>query len=355
MSDSFRSRVRSFVDSKITPHVAEWEVNRSYPESLNQLAGKAGILSLGYTEDRLPDDPQNLAILVEELTLSGAQGIVMGLASHFVSLRAIESSAHPVAGRVIRQVLRGERSIALAMTEPQTGSDLTSIACRADAENRLTGTKAFICNGERADFVLVYAMAGDGPALLLVERQAAGIRYLHRECIGWRCLPLADIELNDTPSIPLIKGKGVNRLLQVSLQQERLNLAVMAVTSARLALQAAVDYCKVRHSGGERLIDKSVLRQRLSGHRAHLEVVKHYVEDAVRWQAKGALQAVDVAIAKRMASQCLEAIARDAVQLHGAHGCVEPALVERVYRDARLLGIGGGTDEIMLEIVGRSL
>jgi acyl-CoA dehydrogenase len=310
---------------------------------------------LGQSPDSLPDDPRLLAILVEELTLSGAQGITMGLASHFVSLKALASSAHPIAGRVIRQVLRGEHSIALAVTEPQAGSDLRAIQCQADESNRLTGTKAFVCNGERADFLLVYAMTGDVPALFSVERQAAGIRYMRRDCMGWRCLPLADIELNGTPSIRLIEGKGVNRLLQISLQQERLNLAVMAVTSARVALRSAIDYCKFRHSGGERLLDKSVLRQRLAGHHAHLEVVAHYVEDAVRWQESGTLQPVQVAIAKRLASQCLETIAREAVQLHGAHGCVEPALVERIYRDARLLGIGGGTDEIMLEIIGRTL
>jgi acyl-CoA dehydrogenase len=358
MTEHLRERTRAFVNELVRPHVAVWEREGAYPLELYRQAGQAGLLSLGHSPERLPDDPQALAVLVEQLTLSGAQGITMGLASHFVSLKAVQGSDPQVAARVVPAVLKGERSIVLALTEPQAGSDLRALNCRADfidGEYRLTGNKAFICNGGRADWLLVGALCEGSLTLFLVEGDAPGLRSTRQACLGWRCLPLVDLQFEQTPARRLTQGSGVNRLLQQSLQQERLNLAVMAVASAELAMSTTLDHCRQRRVGGEVLLDKSVIRQRLAERHAELSVVRLYVEQAVRWQAAGELSAAQAAIAKNMAVDTLERIAYDAVQMHGAHGCVEPAVVERIYRDARLLGIGGGTREIMLEIIGRAL
>lgn len=358
MSELFRKRVAHFVAEHITPHVAEWETLGTYPPALYRRAGLAGLLALGQNQNQLPDDPRAVAILVQELTRSGAQGITMGLASHFVSLKALQRCAPELASSVVPAVLSGECSISLALTEPQAGSDLRGMSCRAVLENgqyRLTGTKAFVCNGERADWLLLIAHSPDGLALFLAEGHAPGIMHTPQRCLGWRCLPLTDLHFTNTPVVRLTQGSGVGRILQNSLLQERLNLAVMAVTSADMALQASIDWCKQRQMGGKPLFDKSVIRQRLAEYHAELAVAQHYVESAVNWMADGNLDPRRVAIAKNQSVAVLEKIARGAVQVHGAHGCIEPALVERIHRDARLLAIGGGTHEIMLDIIGRSL
>ncbi|CRI58275.1 acyl-CoA dehydrogenase family protein [Pseudomonas sp. CCOS 191] len=358
MTDAYRQRLQAFVQAQITPNIDAWEQLGAYPATLNREAGAAGLLGLGHDHRQLPDDPRAVAVLIEELTRSGAQGITMGLGSHFVSLKAVQATGHPIIHDLVPAVLDGRQSIALAITERQAGSDLRALECRATRQAdgyRLNGHKAFICNATRADWLLMVGHCEDGLALFLVEGSAAGIRHTPRRALGWRCLPLADLELENVPAIRLTEKGGVGRLLQASLQQERLNLAVMAITSADMALQAAIDWCKSRQVGGKALFDKSVIRQRLAEHYAQLTVSRQFVDTCVARQAEGTLDAHQVAIAKNSAVQTLETLARDAVQLHGAHGCVEPSLVERIHRDARLLAIGGGTHEIMLEIIARHL
>lgn len=358
MSQAFREQVRAFVNDHVRPHVDAWERDGEYPLELYRQAGRAGLLALGQSPEQLPDDPRALAVLVEELTLGGAQGITMGLASHFVSLKAVQGSDAGVAARVVPAVLKGDQGIVLALTEPQAGSDLRAFECRAEPHeggHRLTGEKRFICNGGRADLLLVGAVHEGALGLFLVEGSAPGLSSTRLACLGWRCLPLAALRFDSTPARLLIAGREAGRLLQQCLQQERLNLAVMAVASAELALRDTVAYCRGRRVGSEALLDKSVLRQRLAERHSELSVVRVYVEQAVRWQAEGKLSPAQAAIAKNSAVDVLERIAHDAVQLQGAHGCVEPAVVERIYRDARLLGIGGGAREVMLEVIGRAL
>lgn len=357
-TEDFRRRVRTFVNDHVRPHVDAWERDGAYPLELWRQAGRAGLLSLGHPPEQLPDDPGALAVLVEELTLGGAQGITMGLASHFVSLKAVQGADAAVAARVVPTVLRGHESIVLALTEPQAGSDLRAFECRAEAHgdgHRLTGDKRFICNGGRADLLLVGALLDGALALFLVEGNAPGLGHTRLACLGWRCLPLSALRFESTPARLLIQGREAGRLLQQCLQQERLNLAVMALASAELALRDTVEHCRARRVGPEALLDKSVLRQRLAERHSELSVARVFVEQAVRWQAEGQLTAARAAIAKNTAVDVLERVAHDAVQLHGAHGCVEPSRVERIYRDARLLGIGGGAREVMLDIIGRTL
>ncbi|WIG96410.1 acyl-CoA dehydrogenase family protein [Myxococcus sp. SDU36] len=358
MTEHYRQQVRAFVERHVRPHVDGWEREGAYPLELHALAGREGLLALGHAPDTLPEDAPALGVLVEELTRSGAQGITMGLASHFVSLGAVQGGDARQAAEVIPAVLGGDQRIVLALTEPQAGSDLRALQCRAEPDGglyRLTGDKAFICNGGRAELLVVGAVVEGALGLFLVKGSAPGLSHERRDCLGWRCLPLASLRFEATPARLLTAGKQASRLLQQCLLQERLNLAVMAVTSAELAQEAAVAYCRERRVGGTPLLEKSVIRQRLAERHAALSVARLYVDQAVRWQASRQLTAAQSAIAKNVAVDTLEHIARDAVQVHGAHGCVEPALVERIYRDARLLAIGGGAREVMLEIIGRTL
>ncbi len=358
MTEHYREQVRDFVARQVRPNVDRWEREGSYPLELHTLAGRAGLLALGHAPDTLPADVPALGVLVEELTRSGAQGITMGLASHFVSLGAVQGGDARLAAEVIPAVLSGEQRIVLALTEPQAGSDLRALQCRAEPDGglyRLSGEKAFICNGGRAELLLVGAVIEGALGLFLVNGFAPGLSHERLDCLGWRCLPLASLRFEGAPARLLLAGRQASRLLQQCLLQERLNLAIMAVTSAELAQGEAVAYCRQRRVGGTPLLEKSVIRQRLAELHAALSVSRLYVDQAVRWQASGQLTAAQAAIAKNVAVDTLEQVARAAVQVHGAHGCVEPALVERIYRDARLLAIGGGAREVMLEIIGRTL
>lgn len=358
---AWRRHVDSFVATHIAPHVDTWEREGAYPAALHQQAAQAGLLSLGRPPDTLPHDPAAHAALVESLALAGSQALVMGLASHGVSLLTVHEGHPTLADEVVPAVLRGERAVVLAVTEPQAGSDLRGLAttARHQADDRylLTGDKAFVCNGARADWLVVAALHGPGGGLglFLADGRAAGLQATPVSCLGWRALPIAHVRLADVPARRIDLAKPASILLQRALERERLNLAVMAQASSRLALRLTVAHARTRRIGQGTLLDKGETKARLAALRAEWELTQHYVAQSIQSCADERLKPAQAAIAKNAATELFERIARDAVQLHGAHGCVEPAVVERLYRDAKLLSIGGGAREVLLGLVARTL
>ncbi|MGF1604899.1 MAG: acyl-CoA dehydrogenase family protein [Rhodothalassiaceae bacterium] len=356
VTGAFNERLARFVQTQIAPGLGDWEAQGAYPLALHALAGDAGLLSLGHPAD----DPQAVlaaplglkAALLRGLTRSGAQAVPMGLGSHLVSLAVLGDGAPGLLQEVGPAVLAGRQLIALALTEPQAGSDLRNTETVVDpTTGHISGRKTFICNGSRADWLIVTAMAGPTLGLYLVNT-GHGVSAKDLTPMGWRALPISDIRFDAAPARLIAEGPEAMAGLQSALALERLNLSVMALTSAELAFQAAVDWAKARHVGGAPLLKKQAVAFRLAEMKRQLRLVQVLVETLL---AQSRPDPVDIAIAKNSATALVELCAREAVQLHGAHGCFAPSLVERLYRDAKLAAIGGGSEEVMTMLIARAL
>lgn len=366
-TEQFRQLLEAFVEAHIRDHVAEWEAAGCYPAMLHRQAGEAGILSLGISSDDAPCAPLDAGLmrrttLIRGLARGGAQSIAVGLGSHFVSLSAVAGGSEEHAAAIAPSIWNGTHTIALALTEPHGGSNLRDIRSRARRNGpdfRVSGEKAFICNGTRADYLLVSACLEDsGPSLFLVENDER-VRKQPLVPLGWRALPQAHLTFEDAPARLVGRPGSALRLLRPALALERLNLAVLAVTSARLLFDEMLADACMREVDGCRLAEKQAPAHRLAASATQLRIVEAFVDALLTGFGEDGGPAMppepDIAMAKNAATRLLEQISREAVQFAGARGCVAPSLAERMFRDARLLAIGGGSEEIMNEIIARDL
>ncbi|KVR40957.1 acyl-CoA dehydrogenase family protein [Burkholderia multivorans] len=356
--ESFARQARKFVDAHIAPEIDAWEAAGAYPLALAERAGAAGLLSLGGPSARVPRDPHAIAALIRELARCGSHGVAVGLTAHLVSLAALAGGPADLLAELAPTILEGRATIALAVTEPSTGSDLSAIETTARATSdgyTISGVKSFVCNGSRADWLVVFAREEASAGLFLVDGRDRGMTSEAMACVGWRSIPLANLRFDNVAARRLTNPGAGKRMLAEMLLQERLNLAVLASASTDLALSVTVAHCKRRCVGGAPLFQKSAVRQRLAERYVEAFCARTVVDDAVERHASGQLDASGAALAKNAAVDVLARIADEAVQLHGAIGCIVPSLVERIWRDARILSIGGGAREVMLEIIARKL
>ncbi|XXX73981.1 acyl-CoA dehydrogenase family protein [Sorangium sp. So ce134] len=364
--ETWRGRVRRFVETEIRPRLLDWEREGRIPPAAFTTAGDLRLLSYGRPLDgRFAPDWRRQRVLVEELTRSGAQGVTMAFAAHVVSLTAVQAWAVDEArAEVIDGVLSGERRIALAVTEPDAGSDLRELRVRALPEldgYRLVGEKTLICSGVSADYLIVLAVVPRGdasfPTLFLVRRDAS-VRARPLEKLGWKCLDLAALAFDGTPVSGCrrlgAEGQG-RRILARLLELERFNLAVMACASAELAYELAHRYSSLRIVGGAPLTQQPVIQQKIAQMYQRLDVTRVYLDALQRRLEGGERAQLEIHVAKNMAVDMLMFVASEALQIAGGAGCLESTGLERVYRDARILPIGGGTTEIINALVFREL
>ncbi len=364
-----RDLVRRFVREEIKPYVDEWEREGLFPRALYRKAGALGILGVGFGETYGGSDSDLFHAIVvgEELAACGAQGVAAGLGSHMIACPPLLMGAdEALKQRVLPPVLAGEAVAALAVTEPDAGSDVAAIQTKAqDAGDHylVNGAKTFITSGTRADFFTTAVRTGgpgrDGISLLLIERDRPGFqepRSLAK--MGWRCSDTAELSFVDcrVPKRNLIgvENQGF-QLIMHNFLAERLQLAVMAYASAEVAFEDALAYARTRRAFGAPLTDKQVIRHKLVDMKSQIEVARAFVyQTAAQVQAgEQAIQAA--AIAKNQAVEACSFVVDQAVQIFGGLGYMEGIRVERLYRDARLLPIGGGTQEIMKEIIWKTL
>ncbi|MCC5976662.1 MAG: acyl-CoA dehydrogenase family protein [Salinarimonas sp.] len=366
-AEQFRQRLEAFVEAQIRDQVAEWEAGGRYPATLHREAGEAGILSVGMSSDDAPCAPLDAglmrrAMLIRGLARGGAQSIAVGLGSHFVPLSAVAGGSKECANEIAPSIWNGTHMIALALTEPHGGSnlrDIRSYAQRDGSNYRISGEKAFICNGTRAEYLLVSAcLADSGPSLFLVE-SGERVRKQPLVPLGWRALPQAHLTFVDAPARLVGQPGSALRLLRPALALERVNLAVLAITSARLLFDEMLADACMREIDGCALAEKQAPAHRLACSATQLRIVETFVDALLTSFGEDGAPAMppqtDIAMAKNAATRLLELVAREAVQFAGARGCVAPSLAERMFRDARLLAIGGGSEEVMNEIIVRDL
>ncbi|WP_085723105.1 acyl-CoA dehydrogenase family protein [Pseudomonas sp. R37(2017)] len=365
-----RDSVRRFVEREILPDIEQWEEAESFPRELYLKAGAAGILGIGYPQAYGGSHEGDLFAKVaasEELMRCGSGGLVAGLGSLDIGLPPILKWARPeVRDRVLPQVLSGEKISALAITEPGGGSDVANLQTRAVRDGdfyRVSGSKTFITSGVRADFYTVAVRTGEpgfaGISLLLIEKGTPGFtvgRQLKK--MGWWASDTAELFFDDcrVPMENLIGAENMGfACIMGNFQSERLALALMANMTAQLALEESLKWARQREAFGKPIGRFQVIKHRLAEMATALEVSREFTYRQAAKMAAGQSVIKEISMAKNFATDTADRIVTDAVQILGGLGYMRESLVERLYRDNRILSIGGGTREVMNEIISKQM
>jgi alkylation response protein AidB-like acyl-CoA dehydrogenase len=370
--DTYRESFRRFLAEEAVPHHGEWERAGIVPRELYVRAADHGFAAMAVPEKyggAGVEDFRFNAILGEEAALAQVPGFGLGLTlNNDVCLPYLLSYATDAQKeRWLPGISRGELILAIAMTEPGTGSDLASIkttAARHDGHYRLNGSKTFITNGINADLVIAAVKTDPtqrhrGISLVVLERGMAGFeRGRNLEKIGQHAQDTAELFFTDV-EVPLDnllgeEGEGF-RYLVSNLAQERLSIAIGALGAARAGLAQTLEYVKQREAFGRAIGAFQNSRFRLAECHAEIEVEQAHLDACVAALLEGELSAEDAAIAKWACTELQGRVLDRCVQLHGGYGYMTEYPIARAWVDARATRIFGGTNEIMREIVGRSL
>jgi acyl-CoA dehydrogenase len=367
---AFRATCRSFVDREIRPLVAEAEASKAFPPDLMKRFGAAGLLGLTTPEELggSGNDSLAVAILSEELARASGGIAVTALVSAYMAGPHI--ARHGTAAQQERWVgalTDGEAIAAIAVTEPQAGSDvagMTSTARRTDDGWVLNGRKMFITNAGIADVLIVGARtAADrhaGVTLFLVEKGTPGLGFGNPLTkMGWHSSDTREVLLDDVrvgaDAVLGVEGRGFQQIME-GFQLERIALAGMGLGHAAECLDLATAYTRDRKAFGAPLTHLQTIRHKLATMEIELDAARLMThQSALRLDANHPEAFKTVAQAKYFAAVAANRIVDDAVQLFGGAGFVEESPVAMHYRDARILRIGGGTDEIQLEILTKGL
>jgi acyl-CoA dehydrogenase len=368
---ALRALVRDFTEREIVPHIDEWEHSGVVPRALHKAAAATGLLGVGFPEEvgGAGGDTIDATIVTEELIQAGgSSGICAALLTHGIAVpHMVRSGDTQLIDRFVRPTLTGEAIGSLAVTEPDGGSDVASVRTRAvrdGDEYVVNGAKTFITSGARADFVTCVVRTGgeghSGLSLIVVESTTPGFSVVRRLAkMGWRCSDTAELAFTDcrVPATNLIGTEGAG-FAQVAAEfvGERLALAVQAYATAQRSLDLTVEWCRQRETFGRPLSSRQVVRHRLVEMYRLTDVARTYVRSLVVRRAAGEPDLIaQAALAKNTAVAACEQVVYDAVQLHGGLGYMEGTEVERHYRDARILAIGGGATEVMTDLAAKRL
>jgi acyl-CoA dehydrogenase len=365
----YRQTCLRFAREKIAPHVIEWEEAGTFPRELYREAAQAGILGVSFPEQfgGGGGDLLHSMIMIEALLTGGSSGLVASLGSLGIALPPVLLLGNDEQRRRFGPpVLAGEKIAALAITEPGAGSDVAGIATRAERDGDgyvLNGSKLFITSGMRADFVSVLARtssdAHGGTTFFVVERGMPGFsasRALKKT--GWWASDTAELVFENV-RVPLEnrigdEGSGFVALMK-NFQHERLALATYGHATAEIVLADALAYAKERQAFGRPLAGFQVIRHKLAKMATQVQAAKAFNYSIAERVMAGEYLVAEVSMAKNFSSEIAQAVCYDAVQILGGMGYMRETRVERLSRDARLLPIGGGTTEIMNEIIAKSL
>jgi acyl-CoA dehydrogenase len=352
------------------PHLDDWEAAGEVPRTLHLRAASAGLLGVAFpaTAGGSDGDIVDSTILSEEMLYAGASsGLLSALFTHGIALPHIVASGNTdLIDRYAKPTLAGELIGSLAVTEPDAGSDVAGIRTRAvrDGDSYLvSGAKTYITSATRADFVTTVVRTGDDPhhgvSLLVVETTAPGFSVVRRlEKMGWRCSDTGELAYVDVrvPVSHLVGDEG-SGFVQVAqhFAGERLGLAVHGYGIAQRSLDLTVAWVGERTAFGKPLIGKQVVRHKLVDMTRAVDVARTYVHAIVERRSAGEPVFAEAAMAKNQAVEACSFVVDQAVQLHGGAGYMRDSEVERHYRDARLLGIGGGATEVMNDLAAKAL
>jgi acyl-CoA dehydrogenase len=365
-----RALVADFTEREIVPHLAGWEEAGEVPRELHATAAAVGLLGAGFPEavGGSGGDTIDALIVAEQLILSGGSGgLVAALMTHGIALpHMVATGDEHLIETFVRPTLAGKMIGALGITEPGGGSDVAGLRTRAVRDGDfwvVDGAKLYITSGVRADFVTTAVRTGGeghgGVSLLVVERDRPGFTVSRKlDKMGWRCSDTAELSYTGVrvPAANLVGAEG-SGFLQIAqqFQGERLSLAVQAYATAQRCFELTMAWIRERETFGRPLSSRQVVRHKMAEMAREIDVARTYTRAvATRWLS-GESMLMETAMAKNTAVKACDAVVHECVQLLGGMGYMREHEVERHYRDARILGIGGGTTEIMNEIVAKLL
>ncbi|HIP71787.1 MAG TPA: acyl-CoA dehydrogenase [Anaerolineae bacterium] len=366
----FRESVRRFIEKEIAPYHEQWEKEGIVPRELWLKAGKMGFLAMDVPEEYgglgLKDFRYNV-VITEELTKAGASGVGFGLHNDITVPYFLAYGAEEQKERFLPKFVTGEWITAIAMSEPDAGSDLAGIRTTAVRQNdyyRLNGQKTFITNGILSDVVIVVAKtdpeAGhSGISLLIVERGMEGFeRGRNLDKIGLKAQDTAELFFDNVkvPVENLLGGEGQGFYqLMMQLPQERLSIAVIAVAACEAILEMTMQYCQERAAFGRPIGKFQHNRFLLAEMKTETEIARVFVDRCITELNAGSLSPAEAAMAKWWTTELQKKVVDQCLQLHGGYGYMMEYPIAKAYLDSRVQTIYGGTTEIMKEIIGRSL
>jgi acyl-CoA dehydrogenase len=372
--EEFRRTVRAFVAREIAPHVNDWDEAGSFPRELYRKAADVGIIGLGYPEEfgGTPADLFYSIVSAEEIARAGCGGVQASLGSHGIGMPPLVAHGSPaLKQRVLPQVLRGEKIAALAITEPGGGSDVASLrttAVRDGDDYVVNGEKTFITSGMRADFLSVAVRtdpANRGPggvSLLLIEGGTPGLSRSPLKKMGWWASDTAHLRFDHcrVPVGNLIGQEGAGfKVIMHNFNSERLMMATMACAYAEACTDEALAWAHERKTFGAALSERQVIRHKLVDMATRVESARALVYD-LAWRLQQGLGPAEAMVArtcmaKVVATQAMQFCADQAVQILGGMGFMRGTKSERIYREVKVMVIGGGSEEIMKDLAARQL
>ncbi len=370
--DILRDQVRRFVEEEVKPHGDTWESQGFVPRPVLRRMGELGFFGIRYDEayGGSAMDTLATAVLAEELGRSTYSGFAITALVHtdMASVHLYNAGSAAQRERWMPKVIAGEAICAVAVTEPDAGSDVKGIRTTARQTAGgwvLNGTKMFITNGVHADLYCVAAKSGplDGGSkavtMFLVEKGTPGFRVSRAlDKHGWRSSDTAELVFEDclVPHDAILgeEGRGFYAIMR-NFQNERIVIGAMAIGEAQAALDLTLAYVKTRRAFGAPLWDKQAIRQRLAMRAAEVEAGRQLVYATAWRDAQGQDVTREVSMLKAYCGELVNAVMYDCLQFHGGMGFMRESTIERMSRDARVQAIGGGATEVMLEEVAKRI
>lgn len=366
----WRRSVRGFVDREIMPYVEEWEEAGRIPRDLYKKAKAAGMLGIGYPTEYGGEgtefDRFHGIVTSEELARIGAGGVSSALMIHGIGLPPIMAlGTEEMKQEIGRAVLSGDKQISLGITEPSAGSDVAQLKTKAVRDGngwRVNGSKTYITGGMTSKWLTTAVRTGGegmgGISLMLIDLESEGVSRTELPKQGWWASDTATIHFDDVfvPAEHLIgtENKGFYGIV-ANFNGERLGMAAGAAASARVCVEEAAAWAQERKTFGKRLADHQVIRHKIASMAQRVWATTTML-DTFAWHVQnGNTPVAELAMLKVQATETLEFCAREAMQILGGAGFIRGHRVERIYREVRVMAIGGGSEEIMRDLAARQL
>ncbi len=368
--DEWRQHVRQFVDSDIGPHINQWNATGTFPDEVYLRAAAAGLLGMGFPES-LGGSMERAGlyhriIMAEEMHRLGSGVVFADLATHWIGLPPVVNHGAPrFVDEVVKPVLAGEKKISFAVTEPGGGSDvgrLTTCAEKSSSGWVVTGEKTLISGLMRADYILTAVRTGGkgtgGVSLLLIDASLPGINRKPVDGLAWYNASIGSVSFEQTLVTADCLIGSENCGFYVCTRQfnmERFSGVAAALAQGRVCVAAALAFARQREVFGKRLIEYQAMRHKLVEMVRSLHVAYAYLDHCVARFEQGDDIVAELSMLKIQASTTLEFCARDALHILGGTAYQGSALLERIFRESRVFAVGGGTEEVLRDLVARQL
>lgn len=368
--EAFRANLKRFFDDEVKPNLDEWELNKAVPWAMHERVSSFGVFGFGIDEKYggLGFDDAFMRADYAELAFGcGASGFAAAVGGRMISLGPIAKFApDDFRNTVLPEIIAGRMNSSLAITEPGGGSDVANLSTKAVRKGDkwvLNGAKAFITGGMDSQWFVVGARTGGpgiaGISLFLIEADTPGFtRTPLGGKMGWHCSEQAMLHFDDceVPAEALIgpENKGFIAIMN-NFNYERLAMTAGSLGMMRLCYEASLDWARERKTFGERLIDHQVIAHKFAEMSAKIDMIEAYVERICWAMNQGVMPVAEISKAKVQSTKALEYVASEGMQIFGGAGYLHGNPVERVWREIKVMAIGGGSEEIMRDLAVRQM